>query len=264
MTEIITVASNKGGVGKTTTAANLAYALGSQVATLLVDFDPQGQTSLWFGHDPSPGVSDWLLGYKNLEHVVVPARDGGWLFLLPGDSRTKQVEKKHRDIEKADFITLVDWLRRLRDDFEYVVIDTAPSGTLQEVAVAAADEIVVPFKAEAPGIDGAHGTAAMLKKLEHQARVTYLAVDFYRAVVEQRTSLANFRAEIGKENVATVPVPHRIAVAEAVAMGQTVWEYSGKGIFEVRDAYGYLLDRLLNQPTGTWNARLLEEEINHA
>lgn len=243
---VITVASNKGGVGKTTTAASLAAALGSRKPTLLIDFDSQGQVSLWFGSDPAAGVFRWW-GGEDLAGVTVAAEAYPYLWLLPGNSRTKAVEKEYRNVIRSTFVHLVERIRRLREHFDYLIIDTSPAGFLQELAIAAADEIVVPFKAEAPGVDGALGTGVMLEAMNHQARVTYLAVDFYRAVLEQQRSLADLGQRVGTAALAPMPVPHRIAVAEAVAMGQTIWAYPSKSLDGVRDAYSALLDHLLHE-----------------
>lgn len=253
--KIITIASNKGGATKTTAAANLGYYLGTKASTLIADFDSQGQLALWYGKDPMSSVFDWWSGSKILENAVVAAREIGQLWLLPGDTRSKLLEKLYRGLTAEQFQGFVRQVKRLGEHFEYVVIDTAPAGVLQEVAIAAASEIVVPFLPETAGMDGAFGTWEMLKEMRSQARITFLPSAFEEKRSEAARCLEEVIRYVGRENVA-MPVLRRLSVTEALAEGCTVWEHDYARIEPVRDAYQALAMRLC----GPFEADLVAEE----
>lgn len=241
----IVVASAKGGVTKTVTAVSVAYFLSTKGKTLIIDFDPQGQVALCFGLGPTSGVFDWLTGTRVLPDAVVQAREGdSAMWVLPGDSRTKAIEKKYRNLSNGDFAALVAAIGKVGEWFDYVVIDTAPSGVLQEVALAAADEVVVPFRSEVQGVDGAYGTLAMLRELGSAARITLLPSDFFEHISEQARNLSDLTEQMGSQIMAPMPVVHRTAVTVAVAEGKTIWEYNGARLEPVREAYQLLCERV--------------------
>jgi hypothetical protein len=96
---IVTVTSQKGGVGKTTTAVSLASHFASESRrTMLIDLDPQGHCAISLGHDPAPGVHRWIEEREHWGAVCVEARPGG-LTLVPGNSQSKLVT--HHRIEPS-------------------------------------------------------------------------------------------------------------------------------------------------------------------
>lgn len=250
--KIIVFGNTKGGVAKTTSAANVGALLGNVDATLLMDWDSQGQIALWYGLDPRSMVYErWVKGYP-LVNTTILADPQSQLWLMLGDSKTNIVEGLDRTRTQEGINTMVGMVRALGEFFHFVVIDTASKGVLQEVAFMAADEIVVPFRTETPGVDGLFGVLGLLKKKRVTARVTALPVDMWR-VNEHKRNLQVVIDKLGAENVAD-PIPHTIAVAEAVSEGKTMLTYHGDGIEKVRVAYAKLVNRLLagweRQPSG--------------
>lgn len=256
--KIITIASNKGGATKTTAAANLGFYLGTKASTLILDFDSQGQLALWFGKDPKSDIFDWWTGVKILENAVTAARPEGKLWLMLGDTRSKVIEKMYRSISQSNFDKFVKQIRDLGEFFEFVVIDTAPAGILQEVAVAAADDIIVPFVCATDGVDGAYGTLDMLQELQVKARISFLPSNFFDQI-EPARCLNTLRAAVGPERVAEFPVLHRVAVTEALSYGQSVFEYGNSSLIPVRSAYAAICDHFF----GPFGEEIEEGELIH-
>lgn len=254
--KIITIASNKGGATKTTAAANIGFYLGTKSSTLILDFDSQGQLALWFGKDPKSDIFDWWTGTKILENAVTAAREEGQLWLMLGDTRSKTIEKLYRSVNQANFNKFIKQIRDLGEHFEFVVLDTAPAGVLQEIAVAAADEIVIPFVCATDGVDGAYGTLAMLEELEVKARISFLPSNYFDQI-EPARCLSTLRAAVGPERVAEFPVLHRVALTEALSYGQTVFEWGNPSLVPVRMAYAGMCDHFF----GPFAAEIEEAEI---
>lgn len=245
---IITVTSQKGGVGKSTTAVNLAAGLSGRnpgferPLVLLADLDPQGHAAAALGMDRESGLFDWLVAEQPLINCLrcFNSRPIHKLRVLPSDSRTKTVEMVFRSEP--------DGPQRLRaalaaldgiGGIETVVFDTAASGLLQEAAMSVADVVVMPTRTEALAVDGIEKNLAVLHKLRPNfGGYIILPVAYDERLREHRYQLAQLRSNYG--GAVIDPVPARTAVAEAQAYGLTVWEYNRDGIEAVRDAYAKL------------------------
>ena len=232
---IISVTSHKGGSGKTTSAVNLAYWLtGEGAPVLLVDLDPQGHSAIALGLDPAPGVFGWLVQERGARDCVQTARMvtglGAPLFLLPGDSKTHVAETMIR-IGQGGLAATAHELRTVGAllGCAHTVIDTSSAGFLQEAAILAADVLVVPARVEALGVDGVLGAVSAAAQLRPGGalRVLVLPVAFDRRLREHGVNLEILRRACPGQVCA--PVPARVAVAEAQAGGQTIFEYAGVG-----------------------------------
>lgn len=239
---ILTIASSKGGVSKTTTAVSVASRLamdGKQ--TQLVDLDGQGHAAIALGLDPEPGVFNWLVGGWELRNCRRVTGVRG-LEILPGDSKSKVVDLVYR-AEPNPHNRLSAQLGELHADWgEYLVIDTPAAGLLQEAAIAAADVLLIPVRLEHLGVDGLNATLALRDTLNPHARTIVLPTQYDGRLSEHRYNLGVL--EDGGYTVARA-IPSRVAVAEAVAAGQTIWAYKARGINEVRDAYAELVQTIL-------------------
>lgn len=245
----ITVAAIKGGCGKTTTAVSLAHGLalrGHKI--LLVDVDSQGHCAISLGFDPAPGLFRWLTDQpaRLLTDYTVLARmhpEGFDVPLLPGDSSTKHLPRFYD--RPGDFERLCDTLASglgLWPAMDYVVFDTPASGLLQEATVAIAHLCIIPFRPETLGLDGVAATLDVVKQLADKRPAPNLS--FLPVMYDRRLSEHDYNLGLVRERHGTLvadPIPARVAVAEAVAMGRTIWEMNSEGAKDVQAAYSKLI-----------------------
>ncbi|MCD6554079.1 MAG: ParA family protein [Anaerolineae bacterium] len=226
---IITIANQKGGVGKTTTAVTLAHGLAIQGKdTLLLDLDPQGQCASALGLVQEPGVFNLLVGVQTLANVT---RTTGRprLALIPGNKRTATAQVVLNAEEfKLDIIRQL--LRpALPGGLNLVIIDTAPSvGRLQEAALFAADLVIIPTTVDYLATEGVvkviHTVNALVKRQNWRGSVLGILPTFYDNVTrESQQTLDDLQRTFGAELI--LPPVHRATVLrECGAEGKTIWE----------------------------------------
>lgn len=249
---IIAFANQKGGVGKTTTAVNLATAIAAFGHTvLLVDLDPQGNasTSLGFSQaDRVHGTYAVLARQININDAIVPTSIGN-LSLLAAELDLGGVEVELATASGREF-RLAEQLGLLTDRFDYVLIDCPPSiGLLTLNALVAAHSVIVPLQCEFFALEGLSQLTRSIERARAQLNVGLEIQGIVLTMYDRRNNLSELvasdvRAFFGAKVYETV-IPRNVRVSEAPSHGKPVllYDYRSPG----SQAYVRLAAEVLRQ-----------------
>lgn len=258
-TRVLTVSNQKGGVGKTTTAVNIASALaGMGAKVLVIDLDPQGNASTALGVPHSaevPSVYDVLIDEFPLADIIQESPEDSNLFCAPSTIHlagaeielVAQVAREHR-LRRALEVYLAD------HPMDFVIIDCPPSlGLLTINAFTAATEVFIPIQCEYYALEGLSqllGSIQMIQK--HLNPVLHLST-ILLTMFDGRTRLAQQVAEEVRthfpEQVLETVIPRSVRVSEAPSFGQTVIAYDSQsaGAIAYREAAVEIASRTATQ-----------------
>ncbi len=250
MGRIIAISNQKGGVGKTTTAINLSACLAEKGKKVLtIDMDPQGNTTSGLGIDKNEVENtsyELLLGEAKIEETITKSIVEN-LDVIPSERGLSGAEIELIGKEEREYI-LKKEVERIRDDYDFIIIDCPPSlNTLTVNAMTTADSVIVPIQCEYYALEGLSElmyTIQLVKeRLNNKLEIEGIVFTMYDA----RTCLSlqvveNVKENIDK-NIYKSIIPRNVRLAEAPSYGQPINLYSPRSAGA--EAYRALADEVI-------------------
>jgi chromosome partitioning protein len=242
MAEIIAIANQKGGVGKTTTTFNLAYSLnqlGKKV--LIVDFDSQANLTTCFGieypNNIEINIAHLMVARMNDEDLPDKSKyiiSNKGVDIIPSSIYLSVVDANLR-LEMGSEKILAEILEELRDDYDYIIIDTSPSlGSLTINALSTADSVIITVNPQLLAMMGLQDFLKTTRKIQKRINSKLVIKGILLTMCDSRTNLSKILSEqvneayYGVVKIYQTQIPMTVKVGESIYYGQSITEYSPK------------------------------------